>query len=159
MTKTVTLRDVRDDDLAMFFEHQMDSTANHMVAFTTRDPTDREAFMAHWAKITSDADVTIKTIDFDGQVAGYVAEFEREGKREVCYFLGKEFWGNGIATTALSQLLEQVTMRPLYAGVAEDNVASRRVLEKCGFAVIEKKRSFAKARGEEIAELVLTLKS
>lgn len=65
-TVSIALRDVRDDDLAIFFEHQMDPTANLMVAFTTCDPTDREAFLTHCAKIASDTDVTIKTIVFDG---------------------------------------------------------------------------------------------
>jgi RimJ/RimL family protein N-acetyltransferase len=47
--------------------------------------------------------------------------------------------------------------RPLHARVAYDNVASRRVLEKCGFRVIRTERSFAEARSGEIEEFVLRL--
>jgi hypothetical protein len=47
--------------------------------------------------------------------------------------------------------------RPLHARVASDNVASRRVLEKCGFRVISTERSFAQARSAEIEEFVLRL--
>jgi RimJ/RimL family protein N-acetyltransferase len=47
--------------------------------------------------------------------------------------------------------------RPLQARVASDNVASRRVLEKCGFGVIAKERNVAGARSAEIEELVLRL--
>jgi RimJ/RimL family protein N-acetyltransferase len=47
--------------------------------------------------------------------------------------------------------------RPLRARVASDNVASRRVLEKCGFRVIATDRGFAEARAAEIEELVLRL--
>ena len=151
------LRDVRDDDLAIFFEHQMDPTASHMVAFTTRDPTDRDVFMAHWAKTHNDEDVKIRTILFDEKVAGYVAQFARLGKPEVCYFLGKEFWGKGIATAALSRFLAGIKIRPLYAGAAKDNIASIRVLEKCGFAIVRQERNFAKARGAKIEEVVLKL--
>ena len=43
------------------------------------------------------------------------------------------------------------------ARVASDNVASRRVLEKCGFRVIATDRGFAEARSAEIEELVLRL--
>jgi RimJ/RimL family protein N-acetyltransferase len=45
--------------------------------------------------------------------------------------------------------------RPVHARVAYDNVASRRVLEKCGFRVISTERGFAEARAAEIEELVL----
>jgi RimJ/RimL family protein N-acetyltransferase len=62
-----------------------------------------------------------------------VLSFEHGGRREVGYVLGKAFWGQGIATAALRQFIELDTVRPLYAGVALHNVASRRVLEKCGF--------------------------
>ncbi len=37
------------------------------------------------------------------------------------------------------------------------NVASRRVLEKCGFRVIATERSVAEARSAEVEELVLRL--
>jgi hypothetical protein len=47
--------------------------------------------------------------------------------------------------------------RPLHARVASDNVASRRVLEKCGFRVIATERNVAEARSAEIEELVLRL--
>jgi len=47
--------------------------------------------------------------------------------------------------------------RPLHARVAYDNVASHRVLEKCGFRVVATERSFAEARSGEIEEFVLQL--
>jgi RimJ/RimL family protein N-acetyltransferase len=47
--------------------------------------------------------------------------------------------------------------RPLHARVASDNVASHRVLEKCGFRVIANERGFAEARSAEIEELMLRL--
>ena len=47
----VVLRGVDDADLDIFFEQQLDPTANHMVAFTRREPTDRNAFDAHWVTI------------------------------------------------------------------------------------------------------------
>jgi L-amino acid N-acyltransferase YncA len=47
--------------------------------------------------------------------------------------------------------------RPLHARIAYDNVASCRVLEKCGFRVIANERSFAQARSGEIDEFVLRL--
>jgi RimJ/RimL family protein N-acetyltransferase len=91
-------------------------------------------------------------------VAGSVSTYEDAGRREVTYWIGKEYWGKGIATRALAAYLEQVvTMRPLYARAAKDNTASLRVLEKCGFSIIGEGKGFANARGAEIEEFMLSL--
>ncbi len=157
MKSNMLLREVQDDDLAIFFANQQDAEASHMVAFTKRDPNDRDAFMAHLAKIRSDDTVTIRTIVVDGQVAGNIAQFENEGKFEVGYWIGKKYWGQGIATAALSQFLTEVKVRPLHANVAKDNIGSMRVLEKCGFVIVGHDRNFAKARGEVIDEVIMKL--
>jgi RimJ/RimL family protein N-acetyltransferase len=101
-----------------------------MAAFPSRD---RERFMAHWAKIMADKTGTLKTILFDGQVAGNIVSWVQDGEQEVGYWIGREFWGKGIATKALETLLSVVTVCPLYAHVVRHNAASIRVLEKCGF--------------------------
>jgi RimJ/RimL family protein N-acetyltransferase len=128
----ILLRDVIASDLPIFFEQQLDPIANQMAAFPARD---RDAFMAHWAKIMADEANILKTILYGDQIAGNLVSWEHDGEREVGYWLGREFWGKGIATQALSLLLGQVTTRPLYAYVAKHNLASIRVLEKCGFTI------------------------
>lgn len=158
MPNELLLRNVTDEDLPIFFEHQLDHDANHMAAFTAKDPTDREAFMAHWRRILANETVIIQTILFNGQVAGSVSSYEEEGKPEVTYWLGKQYWGKGIATRALTEFLtHHNTTRPIYARVAKDNIGSRRVLEKCDFVIIGESRGFANARGQEIEELLLEL--
>ena len=128
------LRGVTEDDLPVFFEHQRDPEANRMAAFP---PRDRDVFMAHWATILRDASDFVRTVLLDGEVAGNVVAFDYEGRREVGYWIGRAFWGKGVATRALRSFLAEVTERPIYAGVAEHNVASIRVLEKCGFTISE----------------------
>ena len=158
MTNELHLRDVVNDDLPIFFEQQLNKEANYMAAFTAKDPTNPEAFTAHWHRILANETVIIKTIIFDGQVAGSVSSYEEEGKPEVTYWLGKEYWGKGIATWALKEFLAHNNKtRPIYARVAKDNLGSRRVLEKCGFTVISESKGFANARGQEIEELLLEL--
>lgn len=155
----VTLRDVAEGDLPIFFEHQRDPAANRMAAFTARDPADPDAFAAHWRKILSDDAVTMKTIVFEGHVVGNVGKYlDKEfGKPEVAYWIGKEYWGMGLATKALSKFLQNVTVRPIYGRAAKDNVASIRVMEKCGFTISGYDKGFAKARGEEIEGVILVL--
>jgi len=98
MTSEFFLRDVVNDGPPIFFEQQLDQEANYMAAFTAKDPTDQEAFTAHWHRILADTTVIIKTIVFNGQVVGSVLGYEDEGRPEVGYWLGKEFWGKGLAT-------------------------------------------------------------
>jgi RimJ/RimL family protein N-acetyltransferase len=129
----VVLRDVVGDDLPIFFEHQREPEANEMAGFPARE---RDAFMAHWeTKILGDKKNLAKTVVVDGRVAGNVLSWEQDGRREIGYWIGKEFWGRGVATAAVRRLLELVTARPLYAHVVKHNAASIRVLEKCGFAL------------------------
>jgi len=155
MPPSILLRDVIESDLPIFFEQQLDPDATAMAAFPSRD---RDAFMAHWAKIMADESNILKTILFDGQVAGNIVCWEGSGKWEVGYWIGKEYWGKGIATQALAAFLGQVTTRPLYAHVAKHNIGSLRVLEKCGFTVIGEDK-YSNSRGEEVEEFILKLTS
>lgn len=113
--------------------------------------------MAHWTKIMADESIQIKTILFNGEVAGNLACFEQLGEREVGYWLGKKYWGKGIATKALEEFLTTIETRPLYAHVAKHNIGSRRVLEKCGFTIAAEDRFFSEILGKDIDEYVLTL--
>jgi RimJ/RimL family protein N-acetyltransferase len=126
----VRLRDVESGDLPIFFAHQSDADACKMAAFPGRD---WNAFTLHWNRMLEDPKVRIQTVLVDDQVAGNVGSWESEWRRLVCYWIGKEWWGRGVASAALAALLEQDSVRPMYAHVAKHNQASIRVLEKCGF--------------------------
>jgi hypothetical protein len=56
---------------------------------------------------------------------------------------------------ALTLFLTIIQVRPLYARVANDNLASRRVLEKAGFRQVGTEVSYAAARHTEIEESIL----
>ena len=156
----VLLREVTEDDLVIFFEQQHDPDANWMAAFTAKDPTDWAAFAAKWAKIRAEGPVAAKTIVYGGRVAGNVLSFVApwSGQREVSYWIERDHWGRGLATRALAAFVGGLAARPLYARAAADNVASIRVLEKCGFVLIGRDRGFANARGAEIEEVIMELR-
>ena|SRR5690349_2042016 len=155
MSQTVQLRDVKESDLPIFFEQQLEPEATQMAAFPSRD---REAFMTHWKeKVLANVSGQVQTILFNGEVAGNIVCFEQLGQREVGYWLGKEFWGKGIATRALEEFLKTIETRPLYAHVAKHNIGSRRVLEKCGFKIAAEDRFFSQILGKDIDEFILTL--
>lgn len=153
----LVLRKAVEDDLPVFYEQQLNPEANRMAAFTRRDPADMDGFYEHWKKIMADPAIQIMTILYHGRIAGYILTFILYDEREVGYWLGKDYWGKGIATAALQEFLTIITERPLYAHAAKDNTASVRVLQKCGFIITGEGRGFARARGEEIDEYILKL--
>ena len=85
---------------------------------------------------------TCFAIEVEGRVAGGIgytlhSDVERIGA-EVGYWLGHEYWGRGIATTALRLLTThafqtQPELRRLWAVPYATNAASARVLEKAGY--------------------------
>jgi len=157
--RAVTLRDVQEDDLPVFFRHQRDPVAIRMAAFTAPDPSDRYAFEEHWARILDDDSVVTQTIMVAADVVGYVASFVEEGKTEVTYWIDRSRWGQGIASRALAEFLGQVTTRPLHARVAKDNAGSLHVLQRCGFTITGEDSGFAHGRGEVVEEFLLELRT
>ncbi|MEU0374817.1 GNAT family N-acetyltransferase [Streptomyces sp. NPDC006283] len=153
----IVLREVEDADLPVFFGHMSDPESNRMAAFTSKDPTDRAAFDAHWARIRV-SDAVIRTVLVGEEVVGHAAVYGPPHEREVTYFICRARWGRGIATLALRAMLDLVPTRPLRARAAADNAGSIRVLEKCGFVLTGRDRGFANARGEETDEVVLELR-
>jgi RimJ/RimL family protein N-acetyltransferase len=151
MNDKVRLRDVEPDDLPIFFEQQLDPDATRMAAFPSRD---RASFDAHWEKnILGNPDAIAQTILVGDEVAGNIGSWTQDGIRLVGYWIGKEYWGKGVATRALSAFLHQVTDRPLHAHVVKHNVGSIRVLEKCGFSVEQS----VELPSDGIVELVFVL--
>jgi RimJ/RimL family protein N-acetyltransferase len=132
VAEDVTLRPVEQADLPIFFEHQRDPVALVMAGMPGRE---LDAFNEHWARILVNDTGLIRTVVAGGEVAGYVLSFERNGRREVGYWIGRDHWGRGVATAALVAFLGEEKARPLHAGVLPANGGSLRVLEKCGFAV------------------------
>jgi RimJ/RimL family protein N-acetyltransferase len=148
------LRDVVESDLDAFYEQQREPEATRMALFPARD---RAAFDAHWQRVLADDTVTKKTIVFEGEVAGNALCWPQDGRRYVGYWLGREFWGRGLATRALAELAAEVKDRPLHAWVAKSNVGSIRVLEKCGFVVAGERAEVDEKLGETVEELLFEL--
>lgn len=63
---------------------------------------------------------------------------EREDECELGYWLGREFWGQGLIPEAARELLrhafEYLDMNAVWCGYYEGNSKSRRVMDKLGFS-------------------------
>jgi RimJ/RimL family protein N-acetyltransferase len=150
----LVLREVEPGDLDAFFEHQSDPAGAAMAVFPARD---RKAFDAHWRRLLADDSVVKRTIVADGEVTGNIGCWMEDGLRLVGYWVGREFWGRGLATTALAELAAEIPERPLHAWVAASNVGSIRVLEKCGFVEVDRRVADDDRAGRMIEEILYRL--
>lgn len=79
----------------------------------------------------------------NGQIAGSIGVVPKDDvyrkNIELGYFVGEAYWGMGVATLAVAQMLEYIKQTfdviRVYAEVFEHNKASMRVLEKNGFCL------------------------
>ncbi|MBB5083073.1 GNAT family N-acetyltransferase [Nonomuraea endophytica] len=131
MSVDVRLRAVEQADLEVFFEQEYDAEANALANFPARP---RERFMNHWqTNILGDPDSMVRTVTVDGVTAGNIVSWTDEGRRFVGYWLGREHWGKGVGTRALTLYLQEEKARPLHADPYKGNTGSVRLLEKVGF--------------------------
>ena len=136
----IRLRDLERADLPVIYAQQADPEACELARVARRE---RDDFDRHWERIRADKAVDVRVIDAGGQVAGYLVCFgswdpeASAGPRQVGYWLGRDFWGRGIATAALGLFLEELEERPLMAFTSPDHRASQVVLERCGFARLD----------------------
>ena len=96
----------------------------------------------HFIQIVS---ITSPTTDFavdvNGSAIGAAGIVLKEdvfrGNGEIGYWIGQEFWGKGIGSFIVKELVrigfEEFKLYRLYAEVFDNNIASARVLEKNGF--------------------------
>jgi ribosomal-protein-alanine N-acetyltransferase len=92
----------------------------------------------HWAVIERESG---RLIGWNG--LEYLPETD---ETEVAYLLSREFWGRGYASEAgLAAVrfgLDQAGLRQIIGLVHPENIASRRVLEKCGLRFVDCKTYF-----------------
>jgi RimJ/RimL family protein N-acetyltransferase len=117
-----------------------------------------------WIAIAmADSRGQILAIEVDGAIAGGIAVEpfggERTGTALFGYWLGRAYWGRGIATEAALMLsdfaLQSGGLRRLEATVFAPNVASARVLTKCGFILEGRSRDMYLDRSDALCDGLL----
>ncbi|NDD26427.1 MAG: GNAT family N-acetyltransferase, partial [Actinobacteria bacterium] len=117
------MRDVQDADIPIFFEFLQSSRQQWQAAFIPEEPSNFDNHLEHWQKILSDPTVLNKTILLADQVVGHVGRWMLDGIGQVTFWIGEEFEGKHIASTALARYLEIDSLRPLQGRCAFDNLA------------------------------------
>jgi RimJ/RimL family protein N-acetyltransferase len=151
---TIWLRKVEPTDLERLFAMQSDPESNGLAGTIPRSAA---AFAAHWHQVWQNPSIAAKAILFEQEVVGTISCFLFAGQANVGYWINRAHWGKGIASRAVELFLLEVPTRPLYASVATNNLASRRILQKFGFVVERVEHAPATDRfvAREVAFLVL----
>jgi len=155
--RNITLSATTTVDLNTLFEFQSDHEAIHLAAFTPKDPGDKIAYIEKYSKHLADPSINTQTIKLNDVIVGSIAKYMMDNEAEITYWIDRKYWGQGIATKALTDFLKTEPARPIFGRVAFDNYGSQKVLEKCGFLKIGKDRGYANARQTDIEEFIYKL--
>jgi RimJ/RimL family protein N-acetyltransferase len=120
--------DIYDRTLRIPFPYT-EADANEWLALVARI-TEQQGRPVHFAIRRAD-DSLIGGCGFNGMQVG------KSHRGEIGYWLAKPFWGQGIMTAVVQRLcrhaFEKFGLVKITAHVFQHNLASARVLEKCGF--------------------------
>jgi len=108
----------------------------------------------------------IYAIEYKGELVGGVGIHPQDDifskNAELGYWLGKEYWGKGIASEVVKQIIpiafEKFDITRLFARPFHSNTASQKVLEKNGFALEATIEQSIFKNGEFYDELVFGLR-
>ena len=155
--QNITLTKTEKEDLNTLFQFQLDKEGIYLAAFTPNDPSDKKAYIEKYSQFLTVSTINMRTIRINEEIVGSISKFVMEGNNEITYWIDRKFWGQGIATRALSDFLKIELVRPIFGRVAFDNYGSQKVLEKCNFLKIDTDKGFANARQAEIEEFIYKL--
>lgn len=135
------LRPWRPEDASSLVKH----ANNHNVARNLRDgfpfPYTLSDASQWLEKVVDNSSDLILAIEIDGEAAGGIGIFGGKDvyryNGEIGYWLSEVHWGRGIMSDAVAVLVDfafqETRWLRLFATIFQNNEASMRILEKCGF--------------------------
>lgn len=150
----ITLRSFTEADI----DGIMAWAGDDRVMVTTPNPTlqsDEDA--RHYYDTTIAKHPWYRAICVDGEVAGAVyvtpaaAAGSHAARGDLSYAIAESYWGRGVTTRAaalaVAAAARELRLARVQAYALDTNVASQRVLEKCGFVREGLLRNFVNVRG------------
>ena len=129
-------------------------------------PYTRANGIAFIAMATKDDPIHIFAIEVNGQAVGGIGIHPQSDimkkNAELGYWLGEDYWGNGIITKAIIQMIDfgfkTYDITRIYARPFGTNLASQRVLEKAGFKLEARIEKNVYKNGEVLDELIYAVR-
>ena len=118
------------------------------------------------AMVATQNPTSIFAIDVDGEAVGSIGLHAQSDimckNMELGYFLGEPFWGKGIVTAAVQQMVaygfQHFDITRIYARPYGNNLASQKVLEKAGFILEARIEKNIYKNGEFLDELIYAVR-
>ena len=151
----VVLRELLDSDLETLVELANNENVSRYLVDTFPYPYTKSDGQ-WWIRTGSKQNGAMtRVIEYQGQFVGSIGLHPQLGWRshvaEIGYWVAEGHWRKGIATAALTQMTDYgfttLQLRKLYAPVLAPNIASMRVLAKCGYALEGLLKSDVQKRG------------
>ncbi len=117
---------------------------------------------AYLAMIANDNPTKVFAIEANGEAVGSIGIFPQsdihEKSAEIGYWLAEEYWGQGIMTKAIREIVEYgfrtFDIVRIFARPFSTNLKSQRVLEKAGFTFEARLKSALFKNGELMDEII-----
>ena len=117
---------------------------------------------AYLSMIANDNPIKVFAVEVGGEAVGSIGIFPQsdihEKSAEMGYWLAEEFWGQGIMTKAIQEIVEYgfrtFDIVRIYARPFSTNLKSQRVLEKSGFELEARLEKALFKNGEFMDELI-----
>jgi len=158
----VKLRQFKNSDIDMLVVYLNKEEVTKYITAAIPQPYTKDD--AHWWVNNAKNSPHILAIEIDGKFVGCISakigDFEYSCGAEIGYWIGKEFWNQGVTTEAVrlftESLFTNTDLIRLFVSVVSLNIGSIRVLEKNGFSLegILKKASYK--HGEYFDEHLLS---
>lgn len=162
-TKNLYLRRYHINDVPALHKIGSDPKVNQYITFTpckTLQGT-KDFVMINLQEYRNDQSYFGWAITKDDKLVGSIGTYNMDRDNESCevgYNISSEHWNEGIATESLQAVLkylfETIQMHKVYASFHVENVASKKVLEKCGMSYEGTAREMIKEKDGSFSDLI-----
>lgn len=129
-------------------------------------PYTKEKGISFIKMATKNNPIHIFAIETDGKAVGGIGIHPQQDimkkNAELGYWLGEAYWGKGIIRGAIKQMIDfaftTYDINRLFARPFGSNIASQKVLEKCGFKLEARFEKVIFKNGEYLDELVYAVR-
>lgn len=161
-----TLRKWTIDDLESLVKYANNRNVAKFLTDVFPHPYTIEDGKTYIEMVIGNYPLNIFAIDIDGKAVGSIGIFPlsdvHKSNAELGYWLAEPFWGNGIVTQAIKQIVEYgfrvFEIDRIFARPFGSNLASQRVLEKAGFKLEARFEKTILKNGEYLDELVYAIR-
>ena len=160
------LRKWQDSDVDSILKHANNFNIAKYLTNQFPHPYNIEDAKNYLLLVRDNNPTNVFAIEVDGEAAGSIGIFPQADihckNAEIGYWLSEEYWGKGIVTEAIKQVVDYgfktFDITRIFARPFSNNKKSQRVLEKAGFKLEGKFEKVLFKNGEYLDEFVFAIR-